>query len=487
MIPTDVRPEVLFPPLGPDYERASTLLSLGLEAGWRRRLIERAAPRDADRYLDVATGTGLVARGLRRSGCRVVGLDLVPSMIGAADRSDGVPFVLGRAEQLPFPDASFDGLTVTYLLRYVDDPVATMRELTRVVRPGGRVAMLEFDRPRAFPLRVGWRLYTHVGLPFVGSIVSPRWRDVGAFLGRSIDRFSDRYEMDEVWRTAGIAGVRTEKLSLGAAAVTWGYVPVRREGGAGGQIPAARDDRAASDETPPAFYALRSGGWRDYVTLLHLPYLLWHLSYVVLGAALATQLRADRLAATVLAFFLALGIGAHALDELNGRPLRTRIPDGALRALAAFGLGAAVVLGLAGTTAVGPGLVVFVAAGVALALGYPLELAGGRLHSDVWFAAAWGAFPVLTGSYASGGSITVAALVGAAYAFALSYAQRVLSTWVRMLRRRTEGVSGEIRATTGDRLAVDRALLLAAPEAALRWLVVVSVLVALTAVALRVA
>ncbi len=230
MIPTTVRPEVLFPPLGPDYERASTLLSLGLEAGWRRRLARRAAPRAADLYLDVATGTGLVARELRRSGCRVVGIDLVPSMIDAARRSDGIAFVLGRAERLPFPDAAFDGLTVTYLLRYVDDPVATLRELARVVRPGGRLTMLEFDRPHALPVRAGWWLYTRLGLPLVGALVSPTWHDVGAFLGRSIDGFCDRYAMEEVWRAAGIVDVRTDTLFLGTAAVTWGHVAARPSG-----------------------------------------------------------------------------------------------------------------------------------------------------------------------------------------------------------------------------------------------------------------
>ncbi len=204
VIPTDVRAEVLFEPLGPTYERASTLLSLGLEAGWRRRLIERAAPRERDLYLDVATGTGLVARALRGRGCRVVGVDLTPAMVGSAGRSDGIAFVLGRAERLPFPDASFDGLTVTYLLRYVDDPVATVRELARVVRPGGRIAMLEFGRPRGLLPHIRWWLYTRVGLPLVGSLVSRDWRAVGAFLGRSIDRFCERYDMESVWRSAGI-------------------------------------------------------------------------------------------------------------------------------------------------------------------------------------------------------------------------------------------------------------------------------------------
>ena len=236
----------------------------------------------------------------------------------------------------------------------------------------------------------------------------------------------------------------------------------------------------------PAFYALTSGGWRDYVTLLHPPYTLWHLSYVVLGAALASELRVDRLVGTLVAFFLALGIGAHALDEVNGHPLRTRIPDPFLRFLAALGLGGAVALGVvAAATTIGPGLYAFIATGIALALFYPLELAGGRLHSDLWFAVAWGAFPVLTACYASGGSITSAAVVGAVYAVALSYAQRVLSTWVRMLRRRTDTVHGEISLTSGERIPLDRGRLIAAPEAALQWLTAVAILASVAALASR--
>ena len=235
----------------------------------------------------------------------------------------------------------------------------------------------------------------------------------------------------------------------------------------------------------PSFYALRPGGWRDYVTLLHPPYTLWHLSYVALGAALASELRFERLAGTLLAFFLALGIGVHALDELNARPLRTRIPDAVLRALALAGLGSAVALGLAATPLVGPGLLAFIVIGLGLALAYPLELAGGRLHSDLWFALGWGAFPVLTAAYASGGALTAAAFAGAAYAVALTYAQRRLSTWVRSLRRATASVSGELVLHTGERRALDRARLIAAPEAALRWLTGVAVLVAIVALAMR--
>ena len=479
----EVRPEALFAPLGPTYERAGALLSLGLERGWRRRLVERAAARESDVYLDVATGTGLVARALReRSGCRVVGLDLTPGMLGAADRIDGIRFVQGRAERLPFPDASFDGLTVTYLLRYVDDPVATMRELARVVRPGGRIAMLEFARPTSWPARAGWWLYTRTALPVLGSVVSRDWRAVGAFLGGSVDTFYDRHSMDAIWLAAGITEVTQERLGMGAALITSGRAASEAGEVEGSPVPGSADSAAA-----PAFYALPAGGWRDYVTLLHPPYTAWHLSYVVLGAALATELRVDRLAGTLVAFFLALGVGVHALDELNGRPLRTRIPDGVLRGLAVIGLGGAVALGLAATAVVGPGLFAFIAVGLALALSYPLELARGRLHSDLWFALGWGAFPVLTAAWASGGALTVPVLAGATYAVALSYAQRALSTWVRMLRRRAGEVEGEIRTLDGGRIALDRARLIEAPETALRWLTLVALLVPLAVLLLRLA
>ncbi|MBI2983361.1 MAG: class I SAM-dependent methyltransferase, partial [Chloroflexi bacterium] len=215
-----VDPGHLFAPLGTTYERAGALLSLGLERGWRRRLIERAAPRDGDLYLDVATGTGLVARELRRSaGCRVVGVDLSHGMLAAADRADGVRYVQGRAERLPFPDGRFDGLTFTYLLRYVEDPVATLRELARVVRPGGRIVMLEFARPRSPVLRLGWWLYTRIALPVLGTLVSRDWRAVGAFLGPSIDRFYDRHDMERIWREVGLVNVTTDRLGSGAAVV----------------------------------------------------------------------------------------------------------------------------------------------------------------------------------------------------------------------------------------------------------------------------
>jgi demethylmenaquinone methyltransferase/2-methoxy-6-polyprenyl-1,4-benzoquinol methylase len=224
-IPVDVRPERHVPPLGREYERSSALLSLGWEASWRRQLVRRFDPREGGLYLDVATGTGLVARAMRsRASCRVVALDLVADMLRYAAPTDGIRYVRARAERLPFADATFHGLTFTYLFRYVDDPVATLRELARVVHPGGRVAMLEFSRPRSALVRLGWRLYTRVLLPPLGSIVSPDWRDVGRFLGPSIERFYERYDMDRIWRDAGMVSVRSDAVGLGAGVVVTGEV-----------------------------------------------------------------------------------------------------------------------------------------------------------------------------------------------------------------------------------------------------------------------
>jgi hypothetical protein len=194
----------------------------------------------------------------------------------------------------------------------------------------------------------------------------------------------------------------------------------------------------------PAFYALRPGGWRDYVTLLHPPYTAWHLSYVAVGAGLAPRLDGWRLGATFAAFFLALGIGAHALDELNGRPLRTEIPRPALVAGAAVTVGAAAALGIAVALSFSLWLLVFVGAGTFLVIAYNLELAGGRFHTDLWFGLAWGAFPVLTAYFAMSGRLRIDAVAGAAYATLLSLGQRTLSTPVRDVRRR--GSLGEAEA-----------------------------------------
>jgi hypothetical protein len=199
----------------------------------------------------------------------------------------------------------------------------------------------------------------------------------------------------------------------------------------------------SSDGVRPAFYALRSGGWRDYVTLLHVPYTLWHLSYVAIGAALVPRMDWPVLGWTVLAFALALGVGAHALDELHGRPLRTRIPSSVLVALAVVSVAGACAIGIVIASRRTWWLLLFVGLGAFLVTAYNLELFGGTFHSDLWFALAWGAFPLLTGYFASAERLGWAALAGAAFAVLSSLAQRVLSTEVRFARRQ----AGEPAAT----------------------------------------
>ncbi len=207
----------------------------------------------------------------------------------------------------------------------------------------------------------------------------------------------------------------------------------------------------------PAFYALRPGGWRDYVTLLHPPYTLWHLSYVALGAALAPRMQWGLLGWTVLAFLLAMGVGAHALDELHGRPLRTQIPGSVLVGLAAASIAAACTIGIVVATRTTIWLLAFVAFGGLVVVAYNLELLGGAVHTDYWFAGAWGAFPVLTAYFASAERIRAEALAAAAFAFLVSLGQRRLSTVVRGVRR-------------GAAPPADAELALQAPEAALRLL-----------------
>lgn len=248
---------------------------------------------------------------------------------------------------------------------------------------------------------------------------------------------------------------------------------------------------AAETEQRPAFYALRPGGWRDLVTLLHPPYTLWHVSYVAIGAAAAPQIHAGRLAAAIAAFFLAVGIGAHSLDELHGRPLGTHLSRRALLTLAAFGLGGALTIGVAGIFAVSATLAPLVAAGVFLVLAYNLELFGGRFHTDFWFAASWGAFPALTGWWSNAlalssprEAIAVAAAVFAC--FWLSVAQRRLSTPVRQLRRRTVAVSGEQRLADGTARPLDAESLSAPLDGALRSLSVAAPMLAIAEVALRI-
>jgi ABC-type branched-subunit amino acid transport system permease subunit len=218
----------------------------------------------------------------------------------------------------------------------------------------------------------------------------------------------------------------------------------------------------------PAFYALRPGGWRDLLTVLHPPYTAWHLSYVAFGAVAAPELHGDRLAATLLAFFLAVGIAAHAFDELNGRPLRTQLSDGVLFVMGALALAGAVATGIVGAVTVSLGLLAFIAVGAFIVVAYNFELFGGRFHSDFWFAAAWGAFPALTGYWINALQFRLQGVLVAAACFALSLAQRGLSTRVRELRRRTVYVSGEQRLADGTTIELDAARLAAPFDDALR-------------------
>ena len=236
----------------------------------------------------------------------------------------------------------------------------------------------------------------------------------------------------------------------------------------------------------PAFYALAPGGWRDYVTLLHPPYTAWHLSYVAIGAALAPHWRPGILGLALLAFFLGMGIGAHALDELMGRPLQTRIGIRTLAALAGVSLTAATAIGIATAIHTSLWLLVFVGAGAFIAVAYNLELFGGRFHSGIWFALAWGALPVLATFFAAARDIRVEAALAAAFATLLSYVQRVLSTPVRLVRRQVRTVSGRIELSDGTGLPVTRETLSGEPERALRLLSVAMVALALALVLLRV-
>jgi demethylmenaquinone methyltransferase/2-methoxy-6-polyprenyl-1,4-benzoquinol methylase len=222
-----VSARALFAPLGPTYDRYAALLSFGQDPRWRRFLVSRIDARPGDTVLDVATGTGAVAREvIRQKGCSVVGLDQSPEMLAEARRrlGDDIRLVEGTAERLPFDDASFDALTFTYLLRYVEDPAATLRELSRVVRPGGSIASLEFAVPRGV-WRPLWELYVRVALPAAGRLISPGWHRVGDFLGGSIREFAREWPEERLvaaWRDARIGEVHARRLSLGGGVVIWG-------------------------------------------------------------------------------------------------------------------------------------------------------------------------------------------------------------------------------------------------------------------------
>ena len=225
-----------------------------------------------------------------------------------------------------------------------------------------------------------------------------------------------------------------------------------------------------AEASRPAFYALAPGGWRDYVTLLHPPYTAWHLSYVAIGAALAPAFAWDRFLPALAAFFLAVGIGAHALDELSGRPLGTRIPAGVLVALAGVSIGGAVAIGIVGAVTVDPWIAAFVVAGGFIVVAYNLELLGGRFHGDAWFALAWGAFPLLTAYFAAAGGLDLVAAAGAVFAYLTSRAQRTLSTPVRGVRRRVARVDGRIERNDGTSEPITAELLVQTNETALRVL-----------------
>jgi hypothetical protein len=235
----------------------------------------------------------------------------------------------------------------------------------------------------------------------------------------------------------------------------------------------------------PAFYALTPGGWRDLVTLLHPPYTAWHLSYVALGAAVAPALHLGRLGAAVGAFFLAVGISAHALDELKGRPLRTRLSDAVLTALAVGGLAGALAIGAVGAALISPLLIPLVAIGGLLVPAYNLELVRGRFHSDLWFALAWGAFPAFTGYFVQALDVRPAGVLVAAGCFALSVAQRRLSTPARALRRSTVALHGKQQLSDGRVIELDAASLARPLDGALSTLSVAVVLLAVGAVVSR--
>ena len=222
----------LFAGIAPEYEWMGAVLSFGQDGRWRRAMVSKVNALPGSLILDVASGTGLVARELAaRKRFRVVQLDPSEAMLRAgipvtaeAGLASQVRQTLGRAERLPFPDETFDAVTFTYLLRYVDDPEATLRELARVLRPGGTLACLEFSRPDDRTLHAGWWVYTRLVMPVVGAVVSPAWRYTGRFLGPSISGFYDRYPLPEQvrwWQASGLRHVRTRVMSLGAGIVIW--------------------------------------------------------------------------------------------------------------------------------------------------------------------------------------------------------------------------------------------------------------------------
>ena len=224
MLTADIndRARRLFRPLAAGYERWARVLSLGQDARWRSTMVDGLAVNAGGEVLDVAAGTGSISRRLEARGLRVLALDQSREMVREARRR-GTPTIIARAEALPFRDQSFDGLTFGYLLRYVDDPAACLRELRRVVRPGGAIGMVEFGRPRGVSSLL-WRLYTRVGLPAAGAAIGSGWYTVGRFLGPSIDAFHRKHggeRLEQLWRAVGLEDVRVVTLSFGGGIVVW--------------------------------------------------------------------------------------------------------------------------------------------------------------------------------------------------------------------------------------------------------------------------
>ncbi len=236
----------------------------------------------------------------------------------------------------------------------------------------------------------------------------------------------------------------------------------------------------------PAFYALEPGGWRDWITILHPPYTLWHLSYVAIGAGLAPVIHWGRLGATAAAFFLAVGVGAHALDELQGRPLRTRLSDRTLEVVSALSITGAIAIGIAAAVRFDLWLLPFIAFGGFIVLAYNLELFHGAFHGDLWFPLAWGAFPLLTAYFAMTGRVTWEALAAAAFAGLSSHAQRILSTQVRTVRRKVSSVSGTIVYSDGKSAPIDAQTLVSTPERGLQALAAATVFLGVALVLLHI-
>ncbi len=226
LAPDDRTARAIFAPIAPNYDRWSALLSLGQDPRWRAEMVTRLNAAPGSRVLDVAAGTGLITRLLEGRAHKVVSLDLSREMLGMARRR-GATAVLATAEQLPFADQSFDALTFGYLLRYVPDPLGTMRELVRVLRPGGAIGMVEFGRPHSI-WRPLWWLYTRIALPAAAVLAGRGWWKVGRFLGPSIDGFVERYPdtaLIRLWEAAGLVDVRLARPSLGGGLLMWARRP----------------------------------------------------------------------------------------------------------------------------------------------------------------------------------------------------------------------------------------------------------------------